>query len=179
MSHFSYLRPEASPQEIFSHLHGAGPSILKTFEAAMRSPSELSRGERELIAVFISSLNGCRYCYLSHAEVAREYGEADELIEAALSGVITQFPQKLQIIFSFAAKVAENAHSISKEDIADAISAGWKEQTILDVVFVVSCFSLVNRLVSAAGIEPLSQQGNIEAGKFIAQQGYYQDNKSK
>ncbi|MFA0811525.1 carboxymuconolactone decarboxylase family protein [Microbulbifer epialgicus] len=175
MSNFSFLRPEASPQEIFGHLHDSGPSILRTFESAMRGPSELSPGERELIAVFISSINRCRYCYLSHAEVARAYGEADDLIEAALSGVISQFPKKLQVIFSLAKKVTLNAHSISRNDIESFVVGGWKEQTALDVIFVVSCFSLINCLVSAAGIEPLSHQGNVEAGQFLAQNGYYQE----
>lgn len=179
MSNFSLLRSEASPQEIFCHLHGSGPSILRTFEAAMRSPSELSRGERELIATFISAMNGCRYCYLSHAEVARAYGEADDLIEAALSGVISQFPEKLQVIFSLAEKIAISAHSISKKEIELTIAKGWKEQTALDVIFVVSCFSLINRLVSAAGIEPLPLERNIEVGNYIAKNGYYQENQKK
>ena len=36
----------------------------------LRGPSSLSRGERELIAAYVSALNDCQYCTSSHAACA-------------------------------------------------------------------------------------------------------------
>ena len=37
-------------------------------EVLLRSPSSLSRGDRELIASFVSHLNGCVFCTASHSD---------------------------------------------------------------------------------------------------------------
>jgi AhpD family alkylhydroperoxidase len=36
----------------------------------LHAPSSLSRGERELIAAYVSALNDCAFCHHSHAAVA-------------------------------------------------------------------------------------------------------------
>ena len=44
----------------------------------LRGPHTLSRGERELIATYVSSLNGCRYCQTIHGAVAAHHLGGDE-----------------------------------------------------------------------------------------------------
>src|SRR5271167_4802289 len=39
-------------------------------EVLLRGPSTLTRGERELITAYVSSLNSCRYCTASHSATA-------------------------------------------------------------------------------------------------------------
>jgi len=39
-------------------------------EVLLRGPSTLARGERELIATYVSSLNDCYYCQTSHGAAA-------------------------------------------------------------------------------------------------------------
>jgi uncharacterized peroxidase-related enzyme len=47
------------------HIHSLAPHVLSAhlhlYRAAMYSPGDLSRTERELIAVAVSALNGCHY----------------------------------------------------------------------------------------------------------------------
>jgi alkylhydroperoxidase family enzyme len=47
----------------------AGP-LSELAEVLLRGPSTLTRGERELIAAYVSALNDCRYCSSSHAACA-------------------------------------------------------------------------------------------------------------
>ena len=39
-------------------------------EVLLRGPSTLTRGERELIAAYVSALNDCQYCSSSHSACA-------------------------------------------------------------------------------------------------------------
>ena len=47
----------------------AGP-LSELTEVLLRGPSTLTRGERELIAAYVSALNDCRYCSSSHSACA-------------------------------------------------------------------------------------------------------------
>ena len=47
----------------------AGP-LLELAEALLRADNTLSRGERELIAAYVSHLNECYYCETSHSTFA-------------------------------------------------------------------------------------------------------------
>jgi uncharacterized peroxidase-related enzyme len=46
-------------------IHSLAPEVLRAhlaiYQAAMHSPGELSRAQREMIAVTVSAANGCQY----------------------------------------------------------------------------------------------------------------------
>jgi AhpD family alkylhydroperoxidase len=47
-----------------------GRPLSELCEVLLRGPSTLARGERELIAAYVSALNACRYCASSHSACA-------------------------------------------------------------------------------------------------------------
>ena len=47
-----------------------GRPLSELTEVLLRGPSTLTRGERELIAAYVSALNNCRYCSASHSACA-------------------------------------------------------------------------------------------------------------
>src|SRR6201993_1341954 len=47
-----------------------GRPLSELAEVLLRGPSTLTRGERELIAAYVSALNQCRYCSASHSACA-------------------------------------------------------------------------------------------------------------
>src|SRR5262249_56040163 len=47
---------------LFEYRPDTGAVLSDLGEVLLRSDSTLSRGERELIAAYVSHLNGCRYC---------------------------------------------------------------------------------------------------------------------
>ena len=51
----------------------------------MFSKSELSRAEREMMAVIVSANNHCEYCILHHAEALNHYWEDEEKINLLIS----------------------------------------------------------------------------------------------
>jgi AhpD family alkylhydroperoxidase len=52
----------------------AGRALIELHEAALRNPSGLVPGDKELIAAYVSGLNACQYCYGVHSETARAFG---------------------------------------------------------------------------------------------------------
>ena len=53
--------------------------------ALLHAPNSLSRGERELIAAYVSSLNACAFCYRSHAAIASCHLQDDALVDQAIA----------------------------------------------------------------------------------------------
>src|ERR671911_2999901 len=71
---FPSLGPAATVPDIMRLSPEAGRPLFEMHEAVMRGPSALTPGQRELIATYVSGLNGCRYCYGVHAETTKAYG---------------------------------------------------------------------------------------------------------
>src|SRR6202161_4880794 len=76
-------------------------------EVLLRGPSTLSRGERELIAAYVSGLNDCQYCSASHSAcAAAQLPEGMALVDqvrADASGA--PVPGKLKALLAIAAAV--------------------------------------------------------------------------
>lgn len=58
---------------LFDFDHEVAGPLSDLAQVLLRRPSSLSIGERELIAAFVSKLNGTIFCYGSHSEAARQF----------------------------------------------------------------------------------------------------------
>jgi len=131
----------------------------------MSGDSDLSRVERETIALYVSDLNDCRYCVGSHQVVLRGLG-ADE---AAVSSA--QASPRMRPVLELAHKLTQTPGAVDQSDIDAVRAAGWSDQAIEDVIIVISLFAFMNRLVDGFGIEGSSQVFE-KSGPMIAQHGY-------
>ena len=59
-------------------LETAGP-LSRLAQILLHDENTLSRGERELIATYVSALNDCRYCQTAHGAIAAEHLGGDPL----------------------------------------------------------------------------------------------------
>ena len=89
-------------------------------DVLLRGPSTLTRGQRELIATFVSARNDCRYCQTIHGAIAAHHLGGDEALvtkvksqpeEAAVS-------PKLKALLVIAARVQEGGKQVGAADIA-------------------------------------------------------------
>src|SRR5688572_28907302 len=73
----------------------------------MTGPSSLTRGERELIAAYVSRGNECRFCTTAHAAVAKQLlGDQGRLVDQTLTDVEqAQLDPKLRALLAIAEKV--------------------------------------------------------------------------
>lgn len=60
------------PESIVAH--------MDLYMEIMFSKSELTRAEREMMAVVVSAANGCEYCQMHHAQALNNYWKNDEKI---------------------------------------------------------------------------------------------------
>ncbi|QBQ54322.1 carboxymuconolactone decarboxylase family protein [Nitrosococcus wardiae] len=100
----SYLPslPKGTLLEVFKAYPALARPLHAFAETLMRGPSPFSEGEREFIAAFVSSLNGCDYCRASHAEVASRFGVDKALVEACVNDIENSgLPERLKPVLRY------------------------------------------------------------------------------
>src|SRR5687767_9748993 len=130
MLKFPSLGHAATVPDIMRLSPEAGRPLFEMHEAIMRSPSALTPGQRELIATYVSGLNGCRYCYGVHAETTRAYGDVPS---AAVDGLMddvefTGVEARLRPVLRYARKLTLAPSSVTTDDATAVYEAGWDEK---------------------------------------------------
>jgi uncharacterized peroxidase-related enzyme len=121
----------------------------------MLAPSGLSRLEREMIAVVVSSLNRCHYCLVAHGAAVRQMSGDPVLGELLVSNWrAADLSPRHGAMLAFAAKVTTESHAIGEVDRQGLRAAGFAERDIWDIAAVAAFYSMSNRLASATGMRP-------------------------
>ena len=119
-------------------------------EVLLRGDSSLSRGERELIAAYVSRGNACEYCAASHgASAAAQLPGGAEQVERALAGAACDAPvsAKMRALLEIAALVRVDGRLVSDEAVAAARAEGATDREIHDTVLIAAAFCMFNRYV--------------------------------
>lgn len=144
-------------------------------ETLLRGPSTLSRGERELIATFVSSGNDCWFCQSSHgAAAAHHLGGDASLVDAVKRDFNTaEVSPKLKALLAIADKVRQDGRRVSDADVARARAAGATDVELHDAVLIAAAFCMYNRYVDGlATLAPREPEAYLEAGRRLAEDGY-------
>jgi uncharacterized peroxidase-related enzyme len=127
---------------------------MELYKAIMFGPSELSRAERELLAVVVSTANECHYWLHAHADDLRAEGAPDELAEHAKHDYRrADLEPQVRALCDFAVKLTAEPATVGREDADLLRSHGWSDVAIHDAIQVISYFNYVNRIAEAVGIE--------------------------
>ncbi len=121
----------------------------------MLAPSGLSKLEREMIAVAVSSANRCYYCLSAHGAAVRQLSGDPVLGELmAMNYRAAELSTRHKAMLDFALKLTETPHLVAQEDRAGLRSAGFAERDIWDIAAVASFFNMSNRMASAVDMRP-------------------------
>jgi len=121
----------------------------------MLAPSGLSKLEREMIAVAVSSVNRCYYCLTAHGAAVRQLSEDPVLGELmAMNYRAAELSPRHRGMLDFAVKLTETPHLIGEDDRATLRTAGFSERDIWDVAAVAGFFNMSNRMASAVDMRP-------------------------
>lgn len=144
-------------------------SMLMTFaQEILREEGHLPAADRELIAAFTSSLNGCGYCTGSHAAFARSLGISPGDLAVVESG--DPAGHRLEALLVYVKKLTLAPGEIAESDRRSVIDAGFTEDQLKDAIAVCAAFNLFNRLVEGHGIGP---RENYDADvRMIGTHGY-------
>ncbi len=155
-----------------------GKAVSSLAQAILRGPSPLTIMERELIASYVSSLNGCRFCYQSHSAVVDEIaGQLDYTASAIDNRDGSSLSEKMKALLRIAGKVQKNGKDVLPEDIDEAVRAGATDADIHDTVIVAAAFCFFNRYVDGLHTEPLKQQQDyVKPARSLVRFGYLYPN---
>ena len=149
----------------------AGP-LMELAEALLRGDSTLSRGERELIAAYVSHRNECEYCTRSHgACAAAQLPGGAEQVEQVLAGTdATIRSGKLNALLTIAGLVARSGRLVSDEAVAAARAEGATDREIHDTVLIAAAFCMYNRYVDGLAAVTPDDPAHYEAaaGRLVS-----------
>ena len=132
---------------------------LRAFSAMynelMLGDSGLSKLEREMIAVVVSSINRCWYCQVAHGAAVRALSGNPQLGEAmVMNWRMADLDKRQRAMLQFVEKVTKTSSEISEPDREALRQAGFSDRDIWDIVATVGFFSMSNRMASAVGMQP-------------------------
>ncbi|MEJ5253721.1 MAG: peroxidase-related enzyme [Acidimicrobiales bacterium] len=144
-------------------------------EVLLRGDHSLSRGERELIAGYVSWLNECTFCSRSHTTFAAVQLEDGWSVVEAVKADPASAPisDKMKALLAIAAKVQQGGSCVTEDDIAAARAAGATDVEIHDTVLIAAAFCMYNRYVDGlATWAPDDQESYDHQAEIIVQHGY-------
>jgi len=121
----------------------------------MLGDSGLSKLEREMIAVVVSSINRCWYCQVAHGAAVRALSGDPALGEALVMNYrVARLDARQRAMLDFAAKLTTDSAAIEEPDRQALHDAGFSDRDIFDIAAVAAFFNMTNRVASATGMEP-------------------------
>lgn len=121
----------------------------------MLGDSGLSKLEREMIAVVVSSINKCFYCLTAHGAAVRELSGDPILGELMVMNYrAADLPVRQRAMLDFADKLTKSPSEVEEADRQALRSAGWTDRDIWDIAATVSFFNMSNRMSTAVDMMP-------------------------
>ena len=125
------------------------------YNELMLAPSGLSKLEREMIAVVVSSINHCFYCLVAHGAAVRELSGDPSLGEMLVMNYrAAELSARHRAMLDFAAKLTEAPERMEEDDRAALRAAGFSDRDIWDIAAVAGFFAMSNRVASATDMRP-------------------------
>jgi len=121
----------------------------------MLAPSGLSKLEREMIAVAVSSENKCFYCLTAHGAAVRALSGDPLLGEIMVMNYrAAALTPRQRAMLDFAVLMTNRSHEIEERHRQDLRDVGFTDRDIWDIAAVASFFNMSNRMASAVDMRP-------------------------
>jgi uncharacterized peroxidase-related enzyme len=148
---------------------GLVPNVLRTFSrnteklkafsqyynTLMLAPSGLSKLEREMVAVVVSSANRCFYCLVAHGQAVRKLSGDPQLGEMlVMTYRVAELSDRQRAMLDFAWKLTTAPAEIVETDRDALRAAGLSQDEIFDLADVIGFFNMSNRFAIASDMMP-------------------------
>jgi uncharacterized peroxidase-related enzyme len=125
------------------------------YDELMRGESGLTKAQREMIAVVVSTTNRCHYCIVSHSAALRKLTGDPMLVEQLQTNhAYANVEPKERAMLDFVVKLTEQSHRCTEQDVDALREAGWTDEDVMDIAEVAGMFNFTNRLASGLGWRP-------------------------
>ena len=139
----------------FSNFPKQFEGFTKLYNSIMLGDSGLTKLEREMIAVTVSSLNHCYYCIVAHGSAVRELSGDPQLGERLISNLeATNLAKKHQVMLRYVKELTKNPSDVNKKSRDELSKNGFSDRDIWDISLITGFFNMTNRLAIATEMEP-------------------------
>jgi uncharacterized peroxidase-related enzyme len=115
----------------------------------------LSRLEREMIAVVVSSANRCYYCLIAHGQAVRKLSGDPQLGEMMVANYrVAELDSRQRTMLDYAWKLTLTPHDIGDGDRRALTDTGFSDQDIFDITDVAAFFNYTNRMAHGLDMMP-------------------------
>jgi uncharacterized peroxidase-related enzyme len=121
----------------------------------MLANSGLTKLEREMIAVVVSSINRCFYCLTAHGAAVRELSGNPILGEQLVMNYKTaDVAPRQRAMLDFAALLTTASATVEEADRQTLRDHGFSDRDIWDITSVAAFFNMTNRVASGTAMVP-------------------------
>ena len=139
---------------------------------AMRGPSAWSVGDRELMAAYVSTVNGSAFCVGAHTATARLAYRDGPRVAAVLTDLESApVEEPLRATLRMLGQLTAEG-TLSAGDVRAVLAAGVSPQQVKDALAVCAAFNTTGRLADAFGFELLSPEGFEAGARYLLKRGY-------
>ena len=138
MPHIALNSAEPGIRGLLRYSPETARPLSELAEVLLRGPGTLTRGERELIAAYVSWLNGCRYCSSSHSACAAAQLPGGMAVVEQVRADPSAAPvsAKLEALLQIASAVVISGHAVAADHVTRARAAGATDREIHDTVLI-------------------------------------------
>jgi uncharacterized peroxidase-related enzyme len=141
-------------------------------QEAMRGPSDWSVGDRELMAAYVSEVNGTAFCIGAHSACARLAYQDESRVAAVLADLdAAPIEEPLRATLRMLGKLTRDG-TVGADDVRDVLAAGVSPKQVQDALAVCAAFTITDRLADAFGFEVLDRDGFDAGAKYLLKRGY-------
>lgn len=129
--------------------------FTRFYNELMMGESELSKLEREMIAVVVSSENKCFYCLVAHGAAVRVMSEDPTLGEHLVMNYRTaKLDKRQRAMMDFASLLTRSPQTVAENEIQALREAGFSDTAIWDLSNVIGFYNMTNRVAIASDMRP-------------------------
>jgi uncharacterized peroxidase-related enzyme len=123
---------------------------------SLHEPSEnLSAADREMIAVVVSSANGCLYCLVAHGAALRaELGDPVLGERVSYDWRRADLDPRRTAICTYAEKLTLRPREVTRADLQTLLDVGLTLEEAWDVAEISAMYNLTNRMAMATNMLP-------------------------
>ncbi|MCK5247526.1 peroxidase-related enzyme [Candidatus Bipolaricaulota bacterium] len=138
-------------------VHSLNPPALQAhmdlYMTIMFGPSGLSREEREMIAVVVSSADRCPYCIQHHAAALSHYWKDEDKLKSFIDDYrAIDLSPKMEAVLGYAFKLTTTPHAMVEADVQGLRGCDLTDEDVLTINLIVSYFNFVNRIALGLGV---------------------------
>lgn len=130
-------------------------TFIQFYNELMLGESKLSKLEREMIAVVVSSANRCYYCLVAHGQAVRKLSGDPQLGEMLVMNYrVAPLEARQRAMLDFAWKLTTAPSSVGDDDRTALRDAGFSDEEMFDIADVTGFYNMSNRVATAVDMIP-------------------------